>query len=389
MPVVLVFVRNFNVSGQSDGPTRSIVNLSRKLVDVNFRIVASNVGGSDTSDGRQQVMPQWQEIDGFKVMDVGRNLRSVRWIKKILSEQRYNLVYLNSFFDPFLTLLPLLILGFSQRSGHNVIVAPRGELFASALASGRWKKRFYLTVIGVFDVYEGIIFQAASAHERKVIRKHINSAGDDIRVVSDIVTLGAFSGCSEKFRASGSLRLVYLSRITPAKNLIYALEIIGKSNVQVSLDIYGEIVDSMYWRLCEKYITKHDLGDRVQYRGEVDYGDVHQLVGTYDAFILPTKAESFGHAIGEALSVGTPVIISDATPWQGLEDEGAGIGIALLEQNKFVTYLSWLSSLSEVEYRHLRIQARRFVVEMMSNPRVLADNKNLILDYVRDQQVVS
>ena len=49
--------------------------------------------------------------------------------------------------------------------------------------------------------------------------------------------------------------------------------------------------------------------------GHADPSDSQTILSQYDAFILLTKGENFGHSIYESLSVGTPVIITNKTPW--------------------------------------------------------------------------
>ena len=46
---------------------------------------------------------------------------------------------------------------------------------------------------------------------------------------------------------------------------------------------------------------------------------------------LPTFAENYGHSIVEALSVGTPMLISDNSPWKNLQEKGFGWEISLNE----------------------------------------------------------
>ena len=43
-----------------------------------------------------------------------------------------------------------------------------------------------------------------------------------------------------------------------------------------------------------------------------------------DAFALATQGENYGVAILEAFDAGLPVLISDTTPWRGLQETGCG-----------------------------------------------------------------
>ena len=68
-------------------------------------------------------------------------------------------------------------------------------------------------------------------------------------------------------------------------------------------------------------------------------------------FILPTLGENFGHAIYEALGTGTPVIISNTTPWKNLEERKAGWDISLNNQEKFIEVLNRCYEMDNDEYK--------------------------------------
>jgi glycosyltransferase involved in cell wall biosynthesis len=49
--------------------------------------------------------------------------------------------------------------------------------------------------------------------------------------------------------------------------------------------------------------------------------DVPGTFAQYDLFAFPSRGENFGHVVLESLSVGTPVLVSDRTPWKGGESD--------------------------------------------------------------------
>ena len=71
--------------------------------------------------------------------------------------------------------------------------------------------------------------------------------------------------------------------------------------------------------------------DKVKYYGDVTPVEVQNTFTKYHASVLLTKGENFGHAIIEAFSTARPVLISDNTPWQNLEQAGAGFSVPLNE----------------------------------------------------------
>jgi glycosyltransferase involved in cell wall biosynthesis len=63
---------------------------------------------------------------------------------------------------------------------------------------------------------------------------------------------------------------------------------------------------------------------RVSIGGPV-YGDAKlAAIRAADLFVLPSLNENFAITVAEALAVGTPVIATKGSPWEGLESEGCG-----------------------------------------------------------------
>src|SRR3546814_8414185 len=55
--------------------------------------------------------------------------------------------------------------------------------------------------------------------------------------------------------AEGPLRITFLSRISPMKNLLFCLETLARVHVPVVFTIYGPREDHEYWQRCEAAIT--------------------------------------------------------------------------------------------------------------------------------------
>jgi glycosyltransferase involved in cell wall biosynthesis len=104
----------------------------------------------------------------------------------------------------------------------------------------------------------------------------------------------------------------------------------------VQFDIYGPIEDEEYWDKCQQEIAIMPDNIQVNYCGLVGHEDVHKTFANYDAFFFPTLSENFGHVIVEALMVGCPVIISDQTPWNDINDYNCGGSFSLEKPKMFV-----------------------------------------------------
>lgn len=99
-------------------------------------------------------------------------------------------------------------------------------------------------------------------------------------------------------------RYVHLGRLYEKKGLRELVDAAGQCTADVHVDVYGPF---WYGDFDEELFE--DV-KRVTYRGEVEPGDVAQVLSDYDAFILPTKDPTEGHpgVLLEAFSVGLPVI---------------------------------------------------------------------------------
>ncbi|MVN87978.1 glycosyltransferase [Deinococcus sp. HMF7620] len=235
-------------------------------------------------------------------------------------------VYLNSFFSPLsFSFLLLRRLGVIKM---QLILAPRGEFSLGAYSIKKWKKDIYRVVLNKMKILDNIYWHASTSHELEDIR-HVIGNVKDIFVAPDPFMLGEFVVGDHLYD------LAYISRITPKKNLHYSLECLAMCKQEVSLDIYGPIEDEAYWRLCRQKISALPPHITVKYCGLLEYDQVRPTFAKYSAFLFPTQGENYGHVIPEALSAGTPVILSDQTPWQDLEEAGIGYVIPLNQPKRF------------------------------------------------------
>jgi glycosyltransferase involved in cell wall biosynthesis len=95
----------------------------------------------------------------------------------------------------------------------------------------------------------------------------------------------------------------------------------------------------------------------VNYKGGVKSEEVSSIISAYHFLILPTFNENYGHVIVESFSNGKPVIISDQTPWRGLEDKRVGWDIPLNNISKFEQVLRECISMDAEEYMSMSSNA--------------------------------
>ncbi len=327
-PTVLTFVRYYLPGYKSGGPVRTIANLVEVLGgEFDFRIVTSDRDATET-EPYPGIGPGWNDVGKAKVLYLAPNRRGLRAVARILRATPHDTLYLNSLLDPDFSLKPLLAqkLGLAPRT--RCVIAPRGECADAALQLKAVKKRLFLFAASLCRLHRGVVWQASAPHEETDLRRVLGN-GITTRIAPNLPAMPA-AAMPEPGRADGdALRICFLSRVSPMKNLTFALEVLRGVGIPVRFDIYGPVRDASYWRRCSALLQELPRDVEAQYRGSVEHAQVAAVLAQYDLFFLPTLGENFGHVIFEALSAGTPVLISDRTPWRGLEAAGAGWDLPL------------------------------------------------------------
>jgi len=295
------------------------------------------------------------------------------------------LLYLNSFFDSEFTIKPLLARFLGEIKTKPVVLAPRGEFSKGALKLKALKKRTYIALFKLLGLCKNIAWQASSVHE-------MNDILNVLPINKDVITLALDLPAKVSYQSSlfsentpkkvGSVKLIFLSRISPMKNLDYALKVLSDVHVSVVFDIYGPLEDMKYWGLCEALIEKLPGNILCKYRGLVPPNEVRHVFSQYDLFLFPTQGENYGHVIAESLSVGTPVLISDKTPWRHLIDDNLGQDVSLDNADAFVQFINETAQVSSEEMKNIREKVKVSACERLMDPEVIDANKNLFLSAI-------
>ena len=256
-------------------------------------------------------------------------------------------IYINGFYTNYF-LFPLLYLKLGKLKNTDCIVAPRGMLQKGALSVKPFQKKIYFTVIKCLGILKFVRYHATNTEEKQDIQTMFGKK-KSIYVATNIPKLPF-----EKFRQStkkiDELRLIFLSLITEKKNLLLLLQYLHSCSNTIVLDIYGPVKDKAYWQQCLQAIQALPKNIQANYKGDAEPHTVQNILTGYDAMILLTKGENFGHAIYESLSVGTPVIISHFTPWNNLQEKKAGWNIDINKKEELLTTLHQLSKMTLQEH---------------------------------------
>ena len=109
--------------------------------------------------------------------------------------------------------------------------------------------------------------------------------------------------------------IVYTGSVYPHKNVDVLVQAIEKHNQNKEVDLELALIcsRSVFWERLSKKINDRKLQNSIKLLGFVEDADVSKLYSLALALVHPSKMEGFGLTGLEAMSVGLPVISSNAS----------------------------------------------------------------------------
>ena len=382
--IVLVFVGSYFPGFKAGGLVRAIKNTVIHLKrDFDFKIITRDRDVGDTFPYQNILRAKWVDGDSESIYYIPKEKQSIISLMRIINKVSSDVIYLNSFFDP-ISIKIILLLKLNLVPTRKAVVAPRGEFEWPSLKQKYFKKYIYMLFAKYFKLYKNIVWHASCEQESFDIFKYMQRDGGPIQIETVADLPPDLSIIQEKYCSVpgtenyGRLKIIFLSRISPEKNLDIALRILGNLTECVDFDIYGPAENTKYWERCQNLIAKLPSNIVVNYRGSVPAERVTQIFEGYDLFLFPTGGEAWGHVIAESLIAGTPVLVSKNTPWTKLEELGFGWDIDLGDIHKFASTISNFSKITITERLKIRKLIQAKIGVYLLNPEILEKNKNLL-----------
>ncbi len=370
---ILIFIDWYLPGFRAGGPIRSCANLVAHLSDeFEFLIITSDVDYLSLSSYKTVNKNEWNRLpDGSSVYYIANEKLNSTVIKKLIKETETDYYYLNGIFSKLFTIVPLRYISDKK----NVIIASRGMLASSALAIKSLKKKLFLFFAKKTELFNGVTFQASSQEEMNQILLFFPQA--KIIVAPNLPRKMVLSKPNTRKKQFGELRLLNIARISPEKNLLFALEVLKHVKGNVSFDYYGSIYDHLYADKCNKALKGLPENIKAEYKGEANSEMLFQSMTDYHFLFMPSRGENFGHIILESMSEGLPVIISDQTPWNNLELKNAGWEISLRNTSGFVTVIEKCVEMNASEYDACSNAAFKYAAQIVMDKEKIQANRRL------------
>lgn len=373
----VLIINPFYLPGyKSGGPQRTVENIAEIFGATNDIYILTqdhDMGSDEHYSGIDN--NKWIKMGNAEVMYVSS--KEFKWSAIKKAYFHFDLIYSCGMFEKNTIALLLLHRFFRKKYGKNkkIYVAPMGVFSPAAFNNASYKKKvIFVDTYKKIKAFKTIIWSFTTESEVKqaenILGYRFNK--DEYIIAEDIPRLVDFEYYNGKIKnynkIKNKLNLVYISRISPQKNLIYALQILNnRYQGEINFDIYGPLEDISYWEKSETLMKKLPLNIHTRYCGELIPDDVVDVLSKYDAFLLPTKGENFGHIIYESMAVGCIPIISNRTPWK----ENGIISHDLDDISKFVDDINKLLKMETEE-----IQKRKYLVQEYAKEKYIYSVEN-------------
>jgi glycosyltransferase involved in cell wall biosynthesis len=323
MKKLLIFVDWFLPGYKAGGQIQSCANLALALKDeMQVHVVTRDRDLGDEQIYEGITPDTWQQMDnGLRVLYASPSGISFWRLRKMIDQVNPDCIYFNSMFSYKFTILPLLVAS-SAAKKSKLVLAPRGMLHKGALQFKSSKKQTFLRLFKSLGLHRKVIFHATDPVEAVDIRNFFG-AKTRIEHVNDFPNFHQ-EPLQTAVKQPGELKCLFVSRISPKKNLLYLISFLKSIKEKVTLTIVGPVETEGYWEECKRTITTLPSNVTVEYKGAVPNHQLPDVYRQHHLFVLPTHGENFGHVIFESLINGRPLLISDQTPWRSLTEKRVG-----------------------------------------------------------------
>lgn len=361
---ILVLNGQYLPGYKGGGPIQSCVNMIENLSDkFEFYVLTADRDFKSEVQYENIKINDWNQVGAANVFYMTPDRQTVKGFNEIFNSIDFDIMYLNGFFSPIFTIKPLILKWLGKLKGKKIILTPRGD-FTGGCENKKLKKYSYIYFSKLIGLYSGLTWHATSELEEQDIRAKFNKAS-----IFTVPNLSAKYEPKENTieKKEGELRLVFISRIFPKKNLKFALEVLKEiKEGNIIFDIYGPMEDAQYWDECVKVMKKMPSNVKVSYKGEVQHSEIENIFSRYHAFFFPTLGENYGHVIVEAMLNNCLCILSkDVTPWNNYI-EVLNLGGDLGNKESFIHTIHELVGMNRYSFYKLLSINNEYVKEFLN-----------------------
>lgn len=367
---LLLLTHCFYPSQKRGGPTVSMNNMAKlaaEFMDVSVVTIGYDSDGikySGIHEGKNSIF-------GCDVYYLQNN--KMGDFAKIIKKIAPDVMYISSLFS-WQYCVPALRI--AKEKKIRTILAPRGELMPSAFSIKHSRKILYMNFLKCLGLFRNIEIHATSNDEYNEVKKYFPHVK-----ICNVQNLPTVSVLVSQYIAKsvGQLKVVFVGRIHPIKNLDIALNILKNIHGDVTMHIYGSCEVPEYYSKCKEIADSLPDHVQVRFEGNVPHDSIPQILSGYHVLLSPTQSENFGQAIVEMLMQHRPVVISTNTPWCELAPNRAGYDIALDRLETFVEAINGFVDMNDSEFREWCDGAGAYITERLKLAELTVQYRQMLV----------
>jgi len=213
----------------------------------------------------------------------------------------------------------------AKRLGVPLVISPRGMLAKWTWAHHNWRKRLARWLIhpGAFDATAG--WHATSQEEADGLRElgfkqPICIAPNGVEIPTPTQMAAAAEHWHRRLPEIGQRPVaLFYSRFHRKKRVLELIDDWLEHGPRDWLLLIAGIPQEYSIRTLEGYVLRASGGGRIRIADGIGQPPPYAVASL---FLLPSHDENFGLSIAEALAHGVPAVVTDTTPWRGLNDHG-------------------------------------------------------------------
>lgn len=298
------------IDKKNGGPSRSVPILARGLA-------SNGVETTLITCASDNMNLHILDDSSVEVQVIQRDIKE-RVLEDIILQGKFQLIHTQNLWNP----LYHKIAKIARKHSIPYMMTPRGCLEPWCLKQKRIKKQIALTLYQKGDLQKASCILATSDMEATNIRKL--GISTPIAVIPNGIDISEYNCRTDISKVKK--QICFLSRIHPKKGIEYLIDVwdqLCKSYVDWKIIIAGN-GDSDYINFLKNRIKAKGLEKCITIIPPVFGKDKYKLYAESSLFVLPTYSENFGMVIAEAMSCGVPVITTNGTPWQILNEKNIG-----------------------------------------------------------------
>jgi len=215
----------------------------------------------------------------------------------------------------------------ARHDGRPLVISPRGMMDDWAWNHHRRRKALARALIhpGALEAAAG--WHATSENEAQAIRRR--GFKQPVCVAPNGIAAAApaeRAAAAEHWRAVLGPReqrpiALFYGRLHRKKRLLELIDLWLERGPRDWLLLIVGIPEDYNAAVLEAYVYRSGQSGRVRAYDGLGHPPPYAAASL---FVLPSHGENFGLAVAEALAEGVPALVTDTTPWSGLNREGAG-----------------------------------------------------------------